>query len=336
MRLKAINGFGVWSSAAEINILSSETTLPPNTLKTAKRAPIQKYPPLLNQDPRPNLPPPPEVADSSPLPSLTEVQPPSLLSVLAQVNLNDATLFARYIQGAQAQQQLNTSPSNYLQHMLNCFVYTLRSPIGSSTTYKVVKPKIPAYPLDLRFDLHMIPSGPDPHRILEKVIVNIPIGDSRPCLLLPFPNESPSSNPVTTPGGLNDAYVDAPIKNRGTGIRIPNVRFTGKGQRYSIQTSLNYSSKDGVGNFYITLYPVLTPTALNADAQRLYNNPDLSFVIEGVEVSGTEGWITPSKPGQTYSVFIEEHYTSWDQQSGSTGVALGQSMIPVYLLMPNY
>ena len=234
--------------------------------------------------------------------------------------------FYHYLSNTQAQttvwRRLGTTP------VLTCTLYNLRSPVAKAppAIYKLIKPNIPNYPTDLYVDLRMRSDvgSWDKNRILGSVEVMICLDNDTPQLLQPFASQTPDNNP-TPPEGLKDPYVDAPPRNRLNGWMKPNVRFIGVGARYTAS-----SFYDGT-SFNVDVRPVITPTATNADAQRLFNSPDLSFVVEGVVLNGTQG-LDSSTPGQTYRVWIRENYESWI----GIGSPFSSSYVdvPVYLMSP--
>lgn len=318
----------IWASAAEINIISAPTTMPPHSVKTATRARYELNPPLVGQDPQPPARTAPTTSNSSKLASPPAYNPTRLLRMLADTDITNWNDYMSYVAGVERQSNNNVGDRNSFPPMFSCTLYNLRSQNKSGsddpdTTYKLVKPNVAGYTTDIYFNLRFQndASPYEPQRVLDRIDVTIPIGtEASGAILAPLPTFSPSAS-HSAPPTLNDHYTDAPHQPRVNGTVIPNVRFTGLGLRYSAQRAIINNA------LVVTLLPNIPLSARDSGDpwQKIFNNQDLSFVVQDVVLNGSSG-LNAFRPGQYYKVQVKEVYWS------PGGEARTEVVVPVYLM----
>ena len=292
---------------------------------------------------RPTVSPPSAIPSASPLSSPSYTPPPSLLQLLANTVVTDPSEYNRYVAGAIYQSNIPLPNPGWLRYpSYEYFPYTLVSDAsGYGTTYKVLTPSIPSYPLDLYFAVHLWDDSnqPDATRILEKIEIKLPYGrNTTTCFLAPMPTYTPSNNPGTPKTALSDPYVDAPHQNPIQGVKVPNIRFLGIGQRYTASLSLigiDYGMYQVDGQLLVTIAPILTPSQYTSDIEPVSANPDLSFRIEGVGVNGVAD---DSNPGKYtgHILKVTEYYSRWKQSDGSDPRAEVEIMSGTYCVGATY
>ncbi|KAL8707280.1 MAG: hypothetical protein Q9220_007664 [cf. Caloplaca sp. 1 TL-2023] len=303
-------------------------TMAGNSLKSSGRANYTVIPRLPDQPIVRAAAPPP--SGKSPLPLRAKQTVSNLLVLLANTVVTTRSDADSFIGNAEQQVTINSGPPQWTTSLMKCIVYNLRTnciPTATNqpqTLYNLIKPTVPKNSTDLHISLTASPKNRDDLlRIATKFEVRLGVGSQN--LLAPFDSYDPKSGSSQLVYKLpSDPYDDYPHKPKFSGVKLPAVRFIGRGGRYRLTSTLVNNGTE----FVVALTPLWDSNDFT-EGHWMSNNQDASFVIEDVAVN-----VQNTINGQVsrYPVIVNEFYSGWSPgigEDGSIGQAQGTVQVGV-------
>jgi hypothetical protein len=247
----------------------------PNKISSLPRQSANRGPPPLQANS-------PAINSTIPIPQPAGTVP-EIPKIVATMYVADKTTLAT-LQPAQAPPAVDTSSSR-LQAQF--FSVTSRINASASSPFTKLYSFIPLS-LGIMTDLHVrltcVSGTLVGHRVLN-VQVTLGVGSVFPGhILAPFPppQTTPTATDLTQTG-----LADFPHRSNTSGTKFPKVRFVGIGKRWKATASfIADGTGTGTGSYIVTIIPSYTDASTSGD---LSINPDLSFVVEDVQLNAPTG-----------------------------------------------